>query len=202
MKPRSSSDKTKRLSKNLEFLTISDLRESGYADAVVSRMTRAGRLERVGRGLYRHADSPVTENHDIKAVLAQTQHAVVVLISALRFHGIGTQVPHEVWIQIPARARMPVITWPPIRVVRTRLAAAITQGVKMHDLGGIRVPVTTPARTVADCFKHRSQIGLEACLEALRDVLTKHRNIMPELTKHAQMNRVLRVMQPYMDGMA
>ena len=66
----------------------------------------------------------------------------------------------------------------------------------------IPVPVTTPARTVADCFKHRSQIGLEACLEALRDLLARDRNVMPELTRHARMNRVLRLMQPYLEAMA
>lgn len=192
----------KLLIQKSELLTISTLRESGYADAVVSRMTREGKLERVGRGLYRHAESPVTENHEIKAVFAQTQQAIVVLISALRFHGIGTQVPHEVWIQIPASARMPALSWPPLRIIRTRLAAAITEGVNEHHLGDTRVRVTTPARTVADCFKHRSQIGLEACLEALREVLKKDRNIMPELTKHARMNRVLRVMQPYMEAMS
>jgi predicted transcriptional regulator of viral defense system len=128
--------------------------------------------------------------------------AVVVLISAWLFHELGTQVPHEVWLQIPAKARARAISWPPVRFIRSRLMEAFTSGVQVHDLEGILVPVTTPARTVADCFKHRTQIGLEACLEALRDLLAKDRNVIPELTRHAQMNRVLRLMQPYMEAMA
>ena len=186
-----------------ELITLNELQASGMTSSTVSRMTKAGRLERVGRGLYRDPDAPVSAQHDLKmAVMQAGGKAVVVLVSALRFHELGTQVPHEVWLQIPAKARVPVITWPPVRLVRSRLLEAFTSGVQMHDLEGTLVPITTPARTVADCFKHRRQIGLEACLEALRDLLAKDRNVMPELTRHARMNQVLRLMQPYLEAMA
>ena len=179
-----------------------ELRAHDLTDSAVTRLTRAGVLERVGRGLYRRVEAKVTEQHDLQMVMAKAGRAVVVLISALRFHGLGTQTPREVWLQIPANARPPALPWPPVRVVRTRLPAAFTDGVEVHDLGGIRVPVTNPARTVADCFKHRRQIGMEACLEALRELLARDRQIMPELTKYARMNQVLRVMQPYLEAMS
>lgn len=202
MIPLSPAQRLQQFPLSRELLTIGEMRASGLSDSAVSRLTCAGVLERAGRGLYRRAEAKVTEHHDLQMVMAKAGRAVVVLISALRFHGMGTQVPREVWIQIPANGRAPAIAWPPVRVVRTRLAAAFTEGVEVHDLGGIRVPVTTPARTVADCFKHRRQIGMEACLEALRDLLARDRNIMPELTKYARMNQVLRVMQPYLEAMS
>lgn len=202
-KPMPRPPKPRSESRKAELISLSGLQAAGVTPSTVSRRTKAGRLERVGRGLYREPDAPVSEHHDLKtAVMQAGGKAVVVLVSALRFHELGTQVPHEVWLQIPAKARAPTIAWPPVRLVRSRLADAFTSGVQVHHLEGIPVPVTTPARTVADCFKHRSQIGLEACLEALRDLLARDRNVMPELTRHARMNRVLRLMQPYLEAMA
>lgn len=93
------------------------------------------------------------------------------LISALSFHRIGTQVTHDVWIQLPQNAKAPKFESPPIRLARTRLHALSTKGVHNHHLGDIDMPITSPARTVADCFKHRNKLGIDVCVEALRETL-------------------------------
>ena len=72
---------------------------------------------------------------------------------------------------------------------------------KIHELNGIAVPITTPARTVADCFKHRSKLGLELCLEALKQIL--HSGSTPaEVLEFARMDRVENVMMPYLEAIA
>ena len=168
----------------------------------MTRLVRAGKLERVQRGLYRLPDSPITEHHDLVNVMKVAPNAVIVLISALRFHEIGTQVAHEVWIQLPLKAYAPQISRPPIKIVRTSIDALLTEGVEKHRISGEDIRITCPARTVADCFKHRNQIGLEPCLEALREVLRSRRGIVAEIHHYAKLNRVARVMQPYLEGMA
>jgi predicted transcriptional regulator of viral defense system len=184
-----------------ETLKTAEIRAAGISGQSVTRLVRAGQLERVQRGLYRLPDSPITEHHDLVNVIKVAPKAIIVLISALRFHEIGTQVAREVWIQLPLKAHAPRIAWPPIKIVRTSIGALLTEGVEIHRISGENIPITCPARTVADCFKHRSQIGLESCLEALREVLSSKRGIVSEIHHYAKLNRVAKVMQPYLEGM-
>ena len=196
------SEKVRQLAADRELVRISEILATGVSSQAVTRMVRTGELERVARGLYRLPDAPVSEHHDLVTVMAKLDHAVIVLLSALRFHELGTQQPHEVWVQLPMKARVPKLDWPRLRVIRTRVDAMFAEGVEIHTLGGVQVPITSPARSVADCFKHRNRIGLDVCLEALKDLLKRDRNVMDTLFRYARLNRVERVMQPYLEAAA
>ncbi|HIG30275.1 MAG TPA: transcriptional regulator [Verrucomicrobiales bacterium] len=177
-----------------------DLREVGISTSTLSSAIASGAIERVNRGVYRHVDAPWDENLNLSEVAARSPRAVIVLISALNFHHIGTQQAHRVWIQLKQNAVTPRIGYPPIEVVRARDPRAFSEGVNMHELNGIPVSITNPARTVADCFKHRNKLGLELCLEALRETLRS--GIKPaEVLSFARMNRVENVMMPYVEAM-
>jgi predicted transcriptional regulator of viral defense system len=141
-------------------------------------------------------NAPVSEHHDLVAAMARTNKAVVVLLSALRFHELGTQQPNEVWIQLPLKARVPRMDWPTLKVIRTRIDALFTEGVERHTISGVEIRITDPARTVVDCFKHRNQIGLDVCLEALKELLQRDRSVIDRIYHYAKLNRVQRVMQP------
>jgi len=188
------------MAKGLEVLPLSVIEGAGFSRSVVTRLVRDGRLDRISRGLYRRPDAPVSEHHDLVEVVARANKAVVVLLSALRFHELGTQQPNSVWIQLPARAGVPKMEWPTLRVVRTRIEALFTEGVDRHLIGGMEVPITNPARTVVDCFKYRNQVGLEVCLEALKELIRRDRNVMDPLYRYAKINRVQKVMQPYLEA--
>jgi len=184
-----------------EVLTTAQLLEAGISDQSITRLVKEGTLIRVRRGIYQHADSPTSEHHDLIQVRKSAPRAVIVLISALRFHNIGTQQPYEVWIQLPAQTRVPKIDWPPIRVIRTRVDALETEGVRYYKLGGTDVPITTPARTVADCFKHRNKLGIDVCVEALRETLNERKATIGEIGEVAKLLRVDTVMKPYLEAM-
>lgn len=184
-----------------EVLTTVQLLEAGISDQSITRLVEQGTLVRVRRGIYQHADSPTSEHHDLIQVTKSASRAVIVLISALRFHNIGTQQPYEVWIQLPAQTRVPKIDWPPIRVIRTRVKALQTEGVKRHQLGGTEVAITTPARTVADCFKHRNKLGIDVCVEALRETLNERKATIGEMSEMGRLLRVGKVMKPYLEAM-
>jgi predicted transcriptional regulator of viral defense system len=184
-----------------ELLTTAQLLEAGISDQSITRLVEKGTLVRVRRGIYEHADSPTSEHHDLIQVAKSASRAVVVLVSALRFHEIGTQSPHEVWIQLPAQTRVPKIDWPPIRVIRTRVKELQTAGVEHHQLGGTDVAITTPARTVADCFKHRNKLGIDVCVEALRETLHERKAKIAEISEMARLLRVGKIMRPYLEAM-
>ena len=140
---------------------------------------------------------PVTEKHGLVVVAQAVPRGVVCLISALSFHGIGTQLPHEVWVAIDRRARQPRLEWPRLRVVRFG-GKALTEGVKSHRVEGQAVRVFGIAKTIADCFKYRNKIGLDVALEALREAWRTKRVTMNEIDRFARICRVERVMSPYL----
>jgi hypothetical protein len=67
-----------------------------------------------------------------------------------------------------------------------------------------RVPVRiySPEKTIADCFKYRNKIGLDVAIEALRAwrERTKKPNFQA-LSKFARIDRVERVMRPYLEAL-
>ncbi|MBE1426967.1 hypothetical protein H4684_003651 [Desulfomicrobium macestii] len=67
-------------------------------------------------------------------------------------------------------------------------------------MGGVPVRVYSPAKTVADCFKFRSKVGLDVVLEALREVWRSRKATVGELMEAAEVNRVSRVMRPYLEA--
>ncbi len=124
--------------------------------------------------------------------------SVVCLISALRFHGVGTQLPHEVWIAVLRGSRVPRLAAPPLHVVNVS-PAVFDLGIEEQRIERHVVHVYSLARTVADCFRFRNQVGLDVALEALTDAWRSKRLKMDELNRIAKKLRVHRVMQPYLE---
>jgi predicted transcriptional regulator of viral defense system len=167
----------------------------------VRRLVDAGVLERVGRGLYVPTGGEVTEHHTLAEAAKRVPAGIVCLLSALAFHGLTTQVPHEVWMAIDVKARKPAASWPPLRIVRFS-GTGRSHGVELHELEGVRVLVTSRPKTVADCFKYRNKIGLDVAVEALREFLRVRGRSIDELLRAAEACRVANVMRPYIQALA
>ena len=134
------------------------------------QLEAAGAVERVARGLYRRASAEPSEYYSLAAACARVPRSIVCLLSALRVHGIGTQVPREVWLAIPHKARPPRVPGIKVRLLRYS-GASWRYGVDDAEFEGVSARITSPARTVVDCFRFERLIGREAALEALRDGL-------------------------------
>jgi predicted transcriptional regulator of viral defense system len=176
-----------------------DAAAEGVHPETLNRMARAGVLERVGPGRYRLATpANATENHDMVLASRAVPAAVVCLLSALRFHNVGTQLPHQVWLAVPRGTRVPRLNHPPLKVVRIS-PSMFSQGIEQHQLEGQVVRVYSLARTVADCFRFRNTIGMDVALEALNEAWRSRRLNLDELHRVAKQLRVNRVMQPYLE---
>ncbi len=189
-----------RLVRNRGLISTSEVAALGIHTQVLSRLVRAGLLERIVQGTYRLSDSPVTEHHGLALATAAVPRGVICLLSALGFHGIGTQLPFEVWLALDRRARRPAARYPPLRVVRFS-GLALTAGIETHTLEGQSVRIYGVAKTLADCFKYRNKIGLDVALEALNDVWRERRVTMDEIDEFARICRVSRVMRPYLEAL-
>lgn len=189
-----------RLSERVGVLRPRDLAARGIDPKYLDRLYRAGVFARVGRGLY----VPVEWEPDAQVMLAEASarvpRGVICLLSALRFHEIGTQDPFEIWLAIPGEARTPHVPSLPLRIVRFS-GAAYETGIEAHAIQGVPVRVYSPAKTVVDCFKFRNKVGLDVALEALRDVWRERRVTMDELWRYARVCRMTNVMRPYLESL-
>lgn len=177
-----------------------DLEREGIPRAYLGRLCDRGLLERVDRGLYRLADGAVTELTSLADVSKRVPHAIICLLSALQMHGMTTEVPHAVWILIDRNARKPAISWPKLEVVRAS-GAALEHGTLTREIEGVVVRFTSPAKTVADCFRFRRHVGLEVAIEALREYLSKRKGTVDALVDAARADRIYSFMRPYLEAL-
>jgi predicted transcriptional regulator of viral defense system len=196
----SSTEKLLAIVRNAGLIRAKDLAPLGIARVALTRAVRTGQLERVGRGLYGLTTRSVSAHGTLAEVAKRVPNGVICLLSALRFHGLTTQAPFEVWVAIANKAAAPRLDYPPLRVVRFS-GAALFEGVEQNIVDDVTVRVTGVARTIADCFKFRNKIGLDVALEALREAWREKRMTSDEIWHYARLCRVANVMRPYLESL-
>ncbi|MBI5657537.1 MAG: type IV toxin-antitoxin system AbiEi family antitoxin domain-containing protein [Geobacter sp.] len=177
-----------------------DLESCGIPRGRLKAMLRRGEVARIGRGLYRRCDASPSELETVAAVAKRIPRAIVCLLTALHVHGIGTQVPRKVWIAIDRKAFLPKASGLPVKIVRFS-RTLLRYSIDTREVLGVPVRLTSPARTVVDCFRYRKKIGLDVALEALRDTLGSRKATVAELARVAQVCRMRTVMSPYLESM-
>jgi predicted transcriptional regulator of viral defense system len=179
-----------------------DFRAAGIAPAYLKRLCDGGRLVQLGRGLYQVPELVGSDAaHDLAEAARLVTKGVVSLLSALRHHGLTTQLPNAVWLTIPHKARTPKA--PPflLEIVRAT-EPAFSAGVEHVQIEGVSVPIYGAAKTVADCFKYRRRIGADVAVEALRDAVRLRKTTPAELMRYGAIDRVANVMRPYLEAIS
>jgi predicted transcriptional regulator of viral defense system len=172
----------------------------GLSSRTLYSLRDKGEIERLERGVYALADAVEAADPDLIVVAVRIPKGVLCLLSALAFHEITTQLPHEVHVALPRGTKTPRLKRPPLRVFRFS-GAALTAGIESHRLDGVVLRVYSPAKTVVDCFKFRRKIGLDVALEALRECWRKKICTMDSLWKYARVCRMTNVMRPYLESL-
>ncbi|HEU4409441.1 MAG TPA: hypothetical protein VFS43_29555 [Polyangiaceae bacterium] len=175
--------------------------KEGVPQVVVRRLCERGVLRQLGRGLYSLADAEITEHHTLAEAARRVPSGVICLLSALRFYEMTTQNPFEVWLALDRKARKPKADGLPPQIVRFS-GEALTFGVEAHVIEGVPVRMTSPAKTVADCFEYRNKIGVDVAVEALAAYRRERRGATDELVQAATVDRVARVIRPYVEAMS
>jgi predicted transcriptional regulator of viral defense system len=171
------------------------------------RLTETGELDRVGRGLYRRTGAKVSASQSLAQVAKRLPNATMCLLSALQFHELTTELPHAVWIMIDRHARKPSYNQPQLEVARAS-GIALTHGIEPNNIDGATVKLTSPAKTVADCFRYRNRVGLDVAISGLRTYVerstqnrTKERYSINALIEAAQAARIYPFMRPYIEAL-
>ena len=183
------------------FFRARDLESTGLTRGKLQGLIRRGEAKRVARGIYRWADAEPGEHYTLAAAIKAIPNGVVCLLSALRLHEIGTQEPHQVWIAIDRKSRLPKATGLPIRVVRFS-KKCLTYGIETMEVEGSPMKITGPARTVVDCFRYRNKIGMDIALEALKGSLQQKKTSRDEILRTAEACRVISIIKPYIQAIS
>ena len=194
-----SRDEVLKIVRELKLVRPRDLERHGFHPNILWRLAKEGQVERIGRGLYQLPGTVLSEYVSLLEVVKAVPNSIICLLTALRFHEIGTQEPHHVWIAIDRKARKPKSRTVEMEIVRFSGIARV-KGVETHKIDGFSIRVTNAGRTVADCFKYRNKIGIDVAVEALRECLYDRKSTIGEIGEYAKLNRVYNVMRPYLES--
>lgn len=173
---------------------------AGIHPGTLYAMRDSGMLEVVSRGVYRLSGSSPLGNPDLVTVASRIPGGVICLISALAFHELTTQIPHEVHVALPRGAEEPRLDHPPIKTYRFT-GKAFTEGIEIHKLDGVSVNIYNPEKTLADSFKFRNKIGLDTAVEAIRLYRERRSVNVDDLMHYAEICRVKRIIRPYLEAL-
>ena len=173
--------------------------KAGVHPRILYTLLDQGAIERLGRGMYRFADMPAMGNPDLATVALKVPKGVICLISALSWHEMTSEIPHEIYLALPRGAEPPRLDYPPLRIFWFS-GPAFEEGIESHEVDGIHMKVYSPEKTLADCFKYRNKIGLDVVLETLKFYRRRKRLKVDELMRCARVCRMEKVMRPYLEA--
>jgi predicted transcriptional regulator of viral defense system len=183
------------------FFRPRDIKPLGVSFRQLQSLVSRGVVEDLGSGLYRLSEVEPTELETVAMVASAAPNAIFCLLTALRIHEIGTQSSHEIWIAIDRKARKPARLPTKVRIVRFS-GAMLSYGVVTQPILGVAVQVTSPARTVVDCFRYRNKIGRDVAMEALREAVRSRKATVDEIVRAAEVCHARTVLRPYLEALA
>jgi predicted transcriptional regulator of viral defense system len=184
--------------RNKGILRTSEAIKLGVHPRVFYQMRDDGRIVELSRGIFRLAELTMLNETDLTTASLRVPAGVVCLISALFFHGLTTEIPHEVYMALPREKANPKVDYPPLRIFHFS-NETYTAGVEKHSKDGIEIKVFSPEKTVADCFKFRNRIGLDVAIEGLKNCLQR-RNSRAKILEYAKICRIEKIIRPYLEA--
>lgn len=182
-------------------LRTSDILAENVHPRTLYKMRDQGILTQLERGIYKLKDSQPLSNPDFAVIAARIPSAKICLVSALDFHDMTQEIPHKVHIAISRTQRDPKLDHPPLEVYRFA-GESLKNGIEEHDIDGLTIQIYNPAKTIADCFKFRNQIGKEIAMEALKNGIRQGKASYKDILKYAKICRVENVMKPYLEAIS
>jgi len=191
----------KTLKKLGGVLRTNEALAAGIHPRTLYAMRDAGELEQLARGVFRLAELQPLSDPDLATVAKRVPQGVVCLISALAYHQLTTQIPHEVHLALKRTSREPTLKYPPIRTYHFS-DASFAAGIEHHSIDEIPVRIYSPEKTLADCFKFRNKIGLDVAMEALKMYRQRRNPKLQAVLEFARICRVENVVRPYLEASA
>lgn len=174
------------------------LKAGFHADSLAS-LEKEGKLEKIGRGLYRLIDHSIEAHPDLVMATLQAPRGVICLITALAFHEVTNEIPRQIDIAIPRLTHANKIKYPPVKFYRFS-KLSWEAGIEEHEFDGHKIRVYSLAKTIADCFKFRSKVGIDVARAALKTALDERKVKINDVMGFAKICRVDGIIKPVMES--
>lgn len=161
----------------------------------VCRAEKRGILVRVRKGIYALPEALAVTIIDVETIIPG---GVVCLYSAMRHHGLSTQVPAATCVAIAANRKVQLPDYPVIDLYYWK-PEYLTIGVEEVEVDGKRVRMTDPERTVCDAIRYRNKIGMDVCGDVLNDYLARPERNIGLLNTYARELRVYKILTTYLE---
>jgi|ERR1700722_4027546 len=182
------------------ILRTTEALAAGIHPRTLYAMRDSGELAVLSHGIFRLGSLPPMANPDLTTVAMRVPHGVICLTSALAFHELTTQIPHDVHLAIARTSRPPRMKFPPLHVYRFS-REAFEPGIEVHTIDRVGIRIYSAEKTLADCFKYRNKIGMDVFLEALRAYRRRSKPQFQKVLENAGICRVARLIRPYLEAL-
>ena len=156
----------------MDALTPNTAGQAGLSRSALYRGARAGRLDRIARGIYLPAEASAADWDQIEAATRRPD-ATICLISALAHYDLTDAIPAALDVAIPRGSRTPAstgaIAWHQFD------RATFEIGREQITIPGSdqTIGIYSPERSLADAFRLRGEVGYELARDALREWLRR-----------------------------
>ena len=175
-------------------------KELGISPGTLYKLEEIGAVEMLGRGIFRLVGLPEDDCGDLIRVASRMPRGVFCLETALHFHGLLTDTPRAIHVAVPPTTRTPVFE--SISVVVHRFSGdSYTEGVEKRRIGGVTLRCYCAEKSLADCFRFRSKVGIETCVQSLRRYCERPEADLEKVRGYAKSCRVETVIRPYLEAM-
>ena len=129
-------EKIIELAEKNTVLRPKDVEKYNIPRQYIYRLYNKGKLEKIGRGLYKIPDKEISEDIMLIETAKKVPNAVICLLSALRFHDMTSQNPFQIWIAIHHKDWAPEINIP-LKIIRMT-GGALKEGCEEHLIDNIK----------------------------------------------------------------
>ena len=176
-----------------------DILKAGISKRMLYQFRDEGIINQLSRGVYQYSEAIEDQYTSSIELSKRNPKAIFCLISALEFHGIGTQIAYCQWISLPRGIKLNNNFDYNIKVIHPT-KEFYELGIENHNVNSVNIKVYSVSKTVVDCFKHRNKIGLDVALEALKESLRLKKTTRKEIVECAIKCKMMNVMMPYMES--
>src|SRR3989338_6852812 len=139
----------------------------GLSKAYLTRMVKAGALERLSWGVYQVSgvDQGTSEELYRVATLRCGVPSAICLLSALDYYHVTDQIPKKTWVLVHQRKR---VSSKDLKLIRSRNPQWKIGIIKTKDYW-----ITSLERTLVECLLYKRWIGSQVALLALKQALSE-----------------------------
>ena len=186
------------IKKNGGFARSAELVRVGFYKAIIYSALKDGLIERVRHGVYSRAGTLDFSHPDLVTASVVVPTGVICLITALSFYEVTDEIPRQIDIAVTKGYWNKGTDKLPLKFYYFS-RETWKQGIEEHVIDGKKIRIYSLAKTIADCFKFRNQIGADIARSALKNALEQKKVNQREIMKYAKICRVTNIIKPILE---